>query len=87
MQWINDPEKAVAEFRRVTKPGGVVVCCNFDGFAITHYPEDESLQRYILTAPTRADCVREMFSHIIQQNGRGGVTSAGALPPKIPLFS
>ena len=40
MQWINDPEKAVAEFRRVTKPGGVVVCCNFDGFAITHYPED-----------------------------------------------
>ena len=49
MQWINDPEKAVAEFRRVTKPGGVVVCCNFDGFAITHYPEDESLQRHILT--------------------------------------
>jgi SAM-dependent methyltransferase len=49
MQWINDPEKAVAEFRRVTKPGGVVVCCNFDGFAVTHYPEDESLQRHILT--------------------------------------
>jgi SAM-dependent methyltransferase len=49
MQWINDPEKAVAEFRRVTRPGGVVVCCNFDGFAITHYPEDESLQRHILT--------------------------------------
>jgi SAM-dependent methyltransferase len=49
MQWINDPEKAVAEFRRVTKPGGVVVCCNFDGFAVTHYPEDETLQRHILT--------------------------------------
>ena len=49
MQWINDPEKAVAEFRRVTKPGGFVGCCNFDGFAITHYPEDESLQRHILT--------------------------------------
>src|SRR5947209_7790416 len=29
MQWIFEPEKAVAEFRRVTKPGGVVVCCNF----------------------------------------------------------
>ena len=27
MQWINEPERAVAEFRRVTKPGGVVVCC------------------------------------------------------------
>ena len=33
----------------MTRPGGVVVCCNFDGFAITHYPEDELLQRHILT--------------------------------------
>jgi SAM-dependent methyltransferase len=49
MQWIDEPEKAVAEFRRVTKPGGVVVCCNFDGFAVTHYPEDEALQHQILT--------------------------------------
>jgi SAM-dependent methyltransferase len=49
MQWINEPERAVAEFRRVTKPGGVVVCCNFDGFAVTHYPEDEALQRQILS--------------------------------------
>jgi SAM-dependent methyltransferase len=49
MQWIDEPERAVAEFRRVTKPGGVVVCCNFDGFAVTHYPEDEALQRQILT--------------------------------------
>jgi len=49
MQWINQPEKAVAEFRRVTKPGGAVVCCNFDGFAVTHYPEDPKLQPRILT--------------------------------------
>jgi SAM-dependent methyltransferase len=49
MQWINEAERAVAEFRRVTKPGGVVVCCNFDGFAVTHYPEDEALRRQILT--------------------------------------
>jgi ubiquinone/menaquinone biosynthesis C-methylase UbiE len=49
MQWINEPEKAVVEFRRVTKPGGIVVCCNFDGFAVTHYPEDEGLQRQVLT--------------------------------------
>jgi len=49
MQWIDEPKRAVAEFRRVTKPGGVVVCCNFDGFAVTHYPEDEALQRQILT--------------------------------------
>jgi len=49
MQWIDEPQKAVAEFRRVTKPGGVVVCCNFDGFAVTHYPEDEALQRQVLS--------------------------------------
>ena len=48
MQWIDAPEKAAAEFRRVTKPGGIVVCCNFDGFAVTHYPEDKALQRQIL---------------------------------------
>jgi SAM-dependent methyltransferase len=49
MQWIGEPEKAVAEFRRVTKPGGIVVCVNFDGFAVTHYPEDVALQHQILT--------------------------------------
>ena len=49
MQWINEPENAVLEFRRVTKPGGVIVCCNFDGFAVTHYPEDAELQPQILT--------------------------------------
>ena len=49
MQWINEPKNAVLEFRRVTKPGGVIVCCNFDGFAVTHYPEDAELQPQILT--------------------------------------
>jgi SAM-dependent methyltransferase len=44
LQWTKDPALAVAEFRRVTKPGGSVVCCNFDGFALTHWPEDPGLQ-------------------------------------------
>ncbi len=44
LQWTKDPALAVAEFRRVTKPGGSVVCCNFDGFAVTHWPEDPGLQ-------------------------------------------
>src|SRR5690242_20583987 len=48
MQWIYQPEKAVAEFRRVAKPSGVVVCCNFDGFAVTHFPECPELQPKIL---------------------------------------
>jgi len=44
LQWVKDPAAAVVEFRRVTAPGGVVVCCNFDGFAVTHWPEDPTLQ-------------------------------------------
>ncbi len=44
LQWTKDPAAAVAELRRVTKPGGSVVCCNFDGFAVTHWPEDAALQ-------------------------------------------
>jgi SAM-dependent methyltransferase len=45
LQWTKEPALAVAELRRVTKAGGSVVCCNFDGFAVTHWPEDEALQR------------------------------------------
>jgi ubiquinone/menaquinone biosynthesis C-methylase UbiE len=45
LQWTKEPALAVAELRRVTKAGGSVVCCNFDGFAVTHWPEEEALQR------------------------------------------
>ena len=44
LQWVKEPLLAIAEFRRVTKVGGVVVCANFDGFAVTHWPEDPTLQ-------------------------------------------
>jgi SAM-dependent methyltransferase len=44
LQWVKTPHLAVGEFRRVTKHGGVAVCANFDGFAVTHWPEDPTLQ-------------------------------------------
>jgi ubiquinone/menaquinone biosynthesis C-methylase UbiE len=44
LQWVKAPQLAIGEFRRVTKRGGVVVCANFDGFAVTHWPEDPTLQ-------------------------------------------
>jgi ubiquinone/menaquinone biosynthesis C-methylase UbiE len=44
LQWVKSPQAAVAEFARVTKPDGLVVCCNFDGFGLTHWPEDPALQ-------------------------------------------
>jgi len=44
LQWVKEPRLAIAEFRRVAKRGGVIVCANFDGFAVTHWPEDPTLQ-------------------------------------------
>jgi ubiquinone/menaquinone biosynthesis C-methylase UbiE len=44
LQWVKEPHLAIAEFRRVSKAGAFVVCANFDGFAVTHWPEDPVLQ-------------------------------------------
>jgi ubiquinone/menaquinone biosynthesis C-methylase UbiE len=44
LQWVKDPAAAVTELRRVTAPGGTVLGCHFDGFAVTHWPEDPTLQ-------------------------------------------
>src|SRR5258708_5116149 len=56
LQWVKEPLLAIAEFRRVTKVGGVVVCANFDGFAVTHWPEDPTLQpQFERAVPQLAD--------------------------------
>jgi ubiquinone/menaquinone biosynthesis C-methylase UbiE len=44
LQWVRDRERAIAEFKRVVRPGGRVVCCNFDGFCASHFPVDVELQ-------------------------------------------
>jgi SAM-dependent methyltransferase len=44
LQWVRARELAPGEFRRVTRPGGRIVCCNFDQFCLVHYPTDERLQ-------------------------------------------
>ncbi len=65
LQWVNDPELAVKEFRRVTRPGGKVVCCNFDGFSITHSPVDDAFQRdveRVFNALVDPNVGRKMFS-------------------------
>ena len=31
LQWLKDPKTALAELKRVTKPGGVVVSCDYSG--------------------------------------------------------
>lgn len=58
LQWVNNPIHAVAEFKRVTRSGGKVVCCNFDGFSVTHYPVDAAFQ----------NDVDRVFHHVVDPN-------------------
>ena len=44
LQWIGQRRQALAEFKRVTRPGGRIVCCNFDRFCLAHYPTDHQIQ-------------------------------------------
>jgi SAM-dependent methyltransferase len=47
LQWVPDRDRAINEFKRVLKPCGRVICCNFDGFCANHYPVDIELQKDI----------------------------------------
>jgi ubiquinone/menaquinone biosynthesis C-methylase UbiE len=44
LQWVADPLAAMREFARVTRPGGLVVSCNFDGLAVVNEPPDPAIQ-------------------------------------------
>jgi SAM-dependent methyltransferase len=47
LQWLREPKAAVAEFKRVTRPGGHVVSCDYVGFMVEHFPIDPELDRKI----------------------------------------
>ena len=38
LQWLKEPRSALGELKRVTKPGGFVVSCDYVGFATEHFP-------------------------------------------------
>ena len=44
LQWVKDRDAAIAEFKRVVRSGGRVICCNFDGLWANPYPADSVLQ-------------------------------------------
>lgn len=45
LQWVSERTPALAEFVRVTKPGGRIICCNFDGFFLSHFPTNPEVQQ------------------------------------------
>ena len=45
LQFIRERDLVLAEYKRVLRPGGRIVCCNYDGFCASHYPNDVNLQR------------------------------------------
>ena len=47
LQWLREPKAALAEFKRVARPGGHVVSCDYVGFVVDHFPIDPELERKI----------------------------------------
>lgn len=47
LQWVAEPTRAMSEFARILKPGGILVSANFDGFAVINEPPDPALQPLI----------------------------------------
>jgi len=45
LQFVMERNQALSEFKRVLKPGGRIVCCNYDGIGTFHDPMDDELQR------------------------------------------
>jgi ubiquinone/menaquinone biosynthesis C-methylase UbiE len=47
LQWLKEPKSALAELKRITKPGGLVVSCDYVGFATEHFPIAPELDRQL----------------------------------------
>jgi ubiquinone/menaquinone biosynthesis C-methylase UbiE len=68
LQWLREPKAALAEFKRVTKPGGVVVSCDYSGFATEHFPIDSDLERQLrqlIAASVDSDIGRKVAPFMI----------------------
>jgi ubiquinone/menaquinone biosynthesis C-methylase UbiE len=46
LQWLKEPERALKELKRVTRPGGIIVSCDFAGFAVEHFPATHEFIRH-----------------------------------------
>ncbi len=68
LQWLKDPRLALDELKRVTKPGGLVVSCDFADFMIEHFPVDaefESQIRTVMPGLVDPNVGRKIAGHMI----------------------
>jgi ubiquinone/menaquinone biosynthesis C-methylase UbiE len=68
LQWLKEPKRALTELRRVTRPGGFVVSCDFVGFAIEHFPvtpEFDRQVRHVMAALVDCDIGRKVAPFMI----------------------
>jgi SAM-dependent methyltransferase len=57
LQWLKDQKRALAELKRVTRPGGWVVSCDLVGVMIDNFPIDPEFDRQVRTViGAIADC-------------------------------
>jgi ubiquinone/menaquinone biosynthesis C-methylase UbiE len=68
LQWLKEPKRALNELKRVTRPGGVVVSCDFASFAIEHFPVNAKFEqevRRVMTSLVDCDIGRKVGSFMI----------------------
>jgi ubiquinone/menaquinone biosynthesis C-methylase UbiE len=57
LQWLNEPKLALAELKRITKPGGFVVSCDMVGVTVDHFPIQPDFNRRVCDViGALADC-------------------------------
>jgi ubiquinone/menaquinone biosynthesis C-methylase UbiE len=68
LQWLKEPKRALKELTRVVRPGGLIVSCDFAGFAVDHFPvtpEFDRQVRGVMTALVDCDIGRKVASMMI----------------------
>jgi len=68
LQWLKEPERALKELKRVTRSGGIIVSCDFAGFAVEHFPATHEFIRQardVISALVDCDIGRKVAAMMI----------------------
>ena len=76
LQHVADPVRALREWRRITKPGGIVACREADFDSATHFPEIKAVTEfkdvYMRTARSRG-CEPNGGRHLVSWARKAGI--------------